>query len=152
VFQTIGLPLLFVPMTSASYADVPPDKTSQASALINVARNLGGSIGVSIAGALLTQRTQFHQARLVEHIAPSSQAFQQALPALQAHLSERGVGAADAKAQALGLIGKAVATQSTLIAYMDVFFCYALAALAMAIIALIMLKKIDLQHRPAGTH
>jgi hypothetical protein len=42
----VGLPLLFVPITTASYAGLPPEKTNQASALINVARNLGGSIGV----------------------------------------------------------------------------------------------------------
>lgn len=43
VFQMIGLPFLFLPITTASYAGLPPDKTGQAAALINVARNIGGS-------------------------------------------------------------------------------------------------------------
>jgi hypothetical protein len=46
IYLAIGLPLLFLPITTASYDGVPPDKTNQASALINVARNLGGSMGV----------------------------------------------------------------------------------------------------------
>ncbi len=71
VYIGIGLPLIFVSITSASYEGIPPDKTDQASALINVGRNLGGSIFVSISQTELAQRQQFHQSRLVEHIAPS---------------------------------------------------------------------------------
>ena len=44
----VGLPLVFMPIIAASYDGIPPDKTDQASALINAARNTGGSIGISI--------------------------------------------------------------------------------------------------------
>ncbi len=44
IYLAFGLPLLFLPVTTASYDGLPPDKTNQASALINVARNLGGSL------------------------------------------------------------------------------------------------------------
>ena len=43
----VGLPLIFIPIMAASYDGIPPNKTDQASALINAARNTGGSIGVS---------------------------------------------------------------------------------------------------------
>ena len=46
-FQMAALPFLFLAVTSYSYVGLPPGKSGQASALINVARNLGGSIGVS---------------------------------------------------------------------------------------------------------
>src|SRR5206468_3320093 len=49
VFQVIALPLLFVPINTVSYSELRPEDTGQASSLINVARNLGGSIGISIA-------------------------------------------------------------------------------------------------------
>jgi DHA2 family multidrug resistance protein len=42
----VGVPLIFVSVTTASYHGIPPDKTDQASALINAARNTGGSIGI----------------------------------------------------------------------------------------------------------
>lgn len=41
-------------------------------ALINAARNTGGSIGVALAANVLAHREQFHQSRLVEHVLPSS--------------------------------------------------------------------------------
>jgi MFS transporter, DHA2 family, multidrug resistance protein len=62
----VGLPLVFVPIMAASYDGIPPSKTDQASALINAARNIGGSIGVAIVSNVLKHREQFHQSRLVE--------------------------------------------------------------------------------------
>ena len=71
----IGLPLIFISITMASYEGIPPDKTDQASALINVARNIGSSIGIALAMNVLAYREQFHQSRLVEHVVPSTSAI-----------------------------------------------------------------------------
>src|ERR1700730_5609971 len=49
----LALPLIFLPILTASYDGIPPDKTDQASALMNVARNIGGSIGISLATNVL---------------------------------------------------------------------------------------------------
>ena len=104
VFQMLGLPLLFIPITSASYSDLRPEQTNQASSLINVARNLGGSIGVSLAGTVLAQRSQLHEARLTEHIFPSSLPYQATVPQLAQHLVAAGTSTADAPHQALGVL------------------------------------------------
>lgn len=45
IFQAAELPFLFLPLTTASCDGLPPEKTNQASALINVSRNIGGSMG-----------------------------------------------------------------------------------------------------------
>ena len=81
VYQTIGLPFLFIPINTVAYDGLPANKTNQASALMNVARNLGGSIGISLANVVLTQRTQFHQSRLAENTTPASPVFQSTLKA-----------------------------------------------------------------------
>jgi hypothetical protein len=49
VYIGIGLPMIFLSITAASYEGIRKDQTDQASALINVARNVGGSMGVSLA-------------------------------------------------------------------------------------------------------
>jgi DHA2 family multidrug resistance protein len=69
----VGLPLIFIPIIAASYDGIPPNRIDMASALINAARNTGGSIGVSLASNVLNHREQFHQSRLFEHAIPSSQ-------------------------------------------------------------------------------
>ena len=68
IYLGIGLPLVFIPITTASYDGIPPAKTDQASALINLARNFGGSMGVALSQTVLARREQFHQSRLVEHL------------------------------------------------------------------------------------
>lgn len=68
--QVMWLPFIFIPLSSVSYVGVPPDKNPDASAIINLMRNLGGSVGVSFATTLLAWRSQFHTERLGEHITP----------------------------------------------------------------------------------
>jgi MFS transporter, DHA2 family, multidrug resistance protein len=138
VFIGIGLPLIFIPITSASYDGIPKDKTDLASALINMARNTGGSIGVSIGQNALAYREQFHQSRLVEHISPTSPAYQEALRNMTAYFQSRGASAADAANQAIAAIGQTVQQQAGLWAYIDVFFILAIMALAIVPLALLL--------------
>ena len=67
VFQAVGLPLFFVPLNTIAYSGLPPGKSNNASALLNLMRNLGGGIGISIAVTILARRQQFHQNRLGSH-------------------------------------------------------------------------------------
>src|SRR5205814_433006 len=75
----VGLPLVFLPIITASYDGIPPAKTDQASALMNAARNTGGSIGVALVSNVLAHREQFHQSRLVENVIPSNVQYQTTL-------------------------------------------------------------------------
>ena len=112
VYQMVGLPFLFIPINTVAYDGLAPTKTNQASALMNVSRNLGGSIGISLANVVLTQRSDFHQSRLVEHIEPSSPAYQSTLQQLTKYFMQHGASAADAKGQAMGVFGQMVQTPS----------------------------------------
>src|SRR6202165_15475 len=86
----VGLPLIFVPIMTASYDGVAQSKTDQASALINAARNTGSSIGVSIVSNVLTHREQFHQSRLVEQVIPSSPPYQDTLQHVKNYFTANG--------------------------------------------------------------
>ncbi len=137
IFIGLGLPLIFIPITTASYNGIPPDKTDQASALINVARNVGGSIGVSVAANVLAYREQFHQSRLVEHVVPSNPAYQTTLQTVTNYFAAAG-NAADASGQAIAYIGRQVQTQAGFWAYIDVFFVLMLISAAAVPLALIL--------------
>jgi DHA2 family multidrug resistance protein len=151
VFQTIGLPFLFIPITSASYAGLPADKSGEASSLINVSRNLGGSIGVSVAGTVLAEHTQVHQAYLTDHLVPSSPAFQAAVQHATATLTGQGVPAASAGSRAYALIEQTVNQQATLLAYNDVFLGYALLAAILVPMAFFLLRPEE-GRAPAVAH
>ncbi|MBR0926218.1 DHA2 family efflux MFS transporter permease subunit [Bradyrhizobium diazoefficiens] len=131
IFLALGLPFLFLPVTTASYDGVPPDKTNQASALINVARNIGGSMGVALAQTVLAQRQQFHQSRLIEHAAPSDLGYQQTIDAMTRYFQAQGSNASDAASQALAWVGRTLQQQVDLLAYIDVFWTLAIVAVLM---------------------
>jgi MFS transporter, DHA2 family, multidrug resistance protein len=126
----IGLPLIFVPIMAASYDGIPPSKTDQASALINAARNTGGSIGVSIVSNVLTHREQFHQNRLIEQVVPSSMPYQNTLQQITAYFEAHGFSLAQAHDQAVQWIGAQVQTQASLLSFVDAFWVLMIIALA----------------------
>ena len=150
VFQMVALPFLFIPINTAAYAGLAPGRTNQASALINVARNLGGSIGISLANTEIAQRAQFHQARLVENVFPSSLAYQQTARDAARYFTAQGVSAAHAQHLAVGWIGHMVQSQSILLAYIDVFWVSALFAASMVPVVLLLLKPVDPHAAPVG--
>ena len=143
VFQTVGMPFMFIPINSVAYAGLPPQKTGEASALVNVARNLGGSIGVSLANVELLRRAQFHQSRLVENLDPSSPALQSALHNLTQYFLQFGGSMADARNRAIGMIGQTVMNQAALMAYIDIFFTWSVIAAALVPFALLLIRRID---------
>jgi MFS transporter, DHA2 family, multidrug resistance protein len=150
IYLAIGLPLLFLPITTASYDGIPPNKTNQASALINVARNLGGSMGVALVQTVLAQRQQFHQSRLVEHIAPSDPGYQQTIDTMTRYFQAQGSNASDAAGQAVAWVGQTLQHQVDLLAYIDAFWTLAIIGMIMVPVAL-SLRSIDLK-APARGH
>jgi DHA2 family multidrug resistance protein len=150
VFQMLGLPLLFIPINIAAYAGLGPEHTNQASALINVARNLGGSIGISLANTEIAQRSQFHQERLVEHVYPSSLAYQHTSQQMTDYFVAQGSSLAQAQGQVIGWIGQMVESQAALLAYIDVFRQAALFAAIMVPLVLLLLRPVDQKAAPVA--
>jgi DHA2 family multidrug resistance protein len=146
----MGLPLVFVSIQTASYDSVPPDKTDQISALINAARNTGGSIGVSLVSNELAHREQFHQSRLAEQALPSSMQYQDTLQQVTSYFTGHGSSLAQAHQQAIGWMGQQLQMQSSLLAYMDAFWVLTLISLAALPLAFV-LRKVKLGGgAPAG--
>jgi MFS transporter, DHA2 family, multidrug resistance protein len=147
----VGLPLIFIPIITASYDGIPANRVDMASALINAARNTGGSIGVSLASNLLNHREQFHQSRLIEHAIPSSQQYQNTLHQMTNYFLVRGSLLPEAQQQAFNWIGQQVQAQSSFLAYMDVFWVLTLLSLAAVPLAL-SLRKVKLGGAAPAAH
>jgi DHA2 family multidrug resistance protein len=150
VFQMIGLPFLFIPINTVAYSRLSPTKTNQASALINVARNLGGSVGISLANTVLAQRSQFHHLRLAEHVYPSSPAFQHTTDQVAHYFAGQGAASVNTQNLAIGWIGQQIASQSTLMAYIDIFWVAAIVTGLMVPLTLLLLRPVPLGAAAAG--
>jgi MFS transporter, DHA2 family, multidrug resistance protein len=139
----VGLPLIFIPIMAASYVGVPPERTDQASAMMNMARNTGGSIGISIVSNVLAHRQQFHQSRLVESVVPSSPQYQDTLHQVTNYFVAQGSSLIQAQQQAIAWIGQQVQEQASFLGYMDAFWVLMLISLAAVPLALT-LRKVKL--------
>jgi DHA2 family multidrug resistance protein len=139
VYQTVGLPLLFIPILSSSYVGLPQNATDQASALLNVARNVGGSMGISLANTVLTNSEQIHQNYLTDRLVPSSTAYQQMLQDAITYFSAVA-SLPDAQQRAYALIEQLVQQQAVLLSYIDVFALVAIIAAVLVPVPLVLLR------------
>jgi DHA2 family multidrug resistance protein len=121
MFQSIGLPFLFVPITNIAYIGLKPNESNQASALMNVARNLGGTIGISSVQTLLAQRSQLHQARFVENLNPLNPNYAAGSAQIAQVFAAQGQSPTDATQQAAATIYKSLGQQAQMLSYVDVF-------------------------------
>jgi DHA2 family multidrug resistance protein len=147
----VGLPLIFLPIMAASYDGLPPEKTDQASALMNAARNTGGSIGVSLASNLLAHRAQFHQTMLAGNAIPSSISYQDTLHQVTQYFVSQGSSLVQAQQQAIAWIGQQIQTQASFLAYIDVFWALMVISLCAVPLALI-LRKVKLGGAAPAAH
>jgi DHA2 family multidrug resistance protein len=144
----LGLAFLFIPLNLTAYSYLPQEKNNKASSLTNLFRNLGGSFGVAFVATMLARRGQFHQSVLGAHISSYDQAATATLQSITQKLVAAGLPAGDALPRAQALIYAAVQKQSSLLAFLDVFWLLCL--LALAAVPLVLLIKNIRRGAPAG--
>src|SRR5258706_12785767 len=90
MLQSFGLAFLFIPINVSAFAYVPKEKTNMGTGIINLARNIGASVGIATVTTMLERRTQAHTARLVEHVNPFSLAYQKVVAGFTATFLSAG--------------------------------------------------------------
>jgi DHA2 family multidrug resistance protein len=141
MIQAAGMAFLFVPINTAAYAFLPRDKNNAASGLMNLARNIGGSVGISVVTTLLDRRSQVHLTYLSSHLSSANPALQSTLQGAARAMQAHGASAAGAMRQAYALIQGTVLRQATMLSYLDCFRFLAFAILAMVPMVFLMKKS-----------
>ena len=141
VMQSVGLGLLFVPVTMAGYIGMPAEKANSVAGIINFMRNIGSSVGTSLVTTLLARRAQVHQVVLSQHTTPFDQALRNQVKALSLQLVHSGASVADAPKLAHGMLYRFVGGQAETLAYIDVFIVLAIAASIMFLLSFVVRKN-----------
>nr|WP_184801755.1 DHA2 family efflux MFS transporter permease subunit [Nitrospirillum iridis] len=147
--QTFGTALLMIPISTVAFASVPREMNGDAAALYSMARNLGGSIGIALTTAYLTQRTQVHQAYLAEHLSDLNAAYQMTKQSWLAGLSGHGLTPSQIESSALAGIYRTLLRQSAILGYVDVFRVSGMVALCVVPLAFFM-KSTKAAPKPAA--
>lgn len=139
IIQGVGLGFLFIPINATAMTGLAPTSTSNASAIINLSRNLGGGFGISLVQTWLVRDTEIHRAYLVSHVDLLSQQTRDLLSGLTQNFMQHGAGAPEATRQAQAALNTLLQQQASLLAFMDNFRLLAL--LFLANIPLLLLMK-----------
>ena len=138
IYQMTGVAFLFVPIQTMCYVGIPPGKNNNVSGMTNLARNLGGSVGISLVTTLLARRGQVHQSYLAQHTSRYDPAFQSAVSGMAQSLKASGIGAAEATKMAYSRIYGAMQAQSSMLAYIDTIWVFAIITALMVPLAFVM--------------
>lgn len=149
-----ALSFVFVPISTAAYGTLDNTQIGNASGLFNLMRNVGGSIGISIASTLLTRRAATHQNEIINLIPRTGQQFQNSIHGVQ-HLLGSAVGPVNAGGPGGGaaatVLYKQLLRQASLWAFVDVFRWLSLLCF-LCVCVVWALKKVKPGKGPTGAH
>ncbi|WP_346344745.1 DHA2 family efflux MFS transporter permease subunit [Sphingomonas sp. dw_22] len=132
--QGLGLGMVFMPLQGLAFAGLPPRFRTEASSLMNLTRNIGASVGISIVTAMLARNIQTSHEYLGSHM--TAQAMNGLDPNLLRALGGFG-------ASALAMMDAEVNRQAGMIAYLNDYW-------AMAIVTALSVPLVLILRRPAG--
>jgi len=138
LYQAMALPFLFVPINAVAYVGLPQNKTAQASSLLNVARNLGGTIGISSAQTMFANALQRNQASMVEKLSPIDPNYNDWIGKASGAFGGNGD-----QTTPLAVLYSQVQRQAAMLSFLDVFH-------SLMIIVLIVTPLVLLMRPPKG--
>jgi DHA2 family multidrug resistance protein len=121
IIQVAGLGFLFVPINTASYVGVAPEKSNSVAGLVNFMRNIGSSVGTSMVTTLIARRSQVHQEYLVANLSQGNALYQGSGAGTAAHLFSVGSQHLRASEQAVAITYRVLIQQATTLAYVDTY-------------------------------
>ncbi len=122
IIRGFGLGFLFTPINFVVFAALKPTEVQQASGLINLARQLGGSFGIAVLNTYIYNMEAYHRANLVSNLYAGNEAYTSRLAAIAAGMVQRtGMSVADAQKGALHSLDRIVSAQSAVMSYNDAF-------------------------------
>src|ERR1039458_9631554 len=116
-----GTAFLFVPINVMAFYFVPRGKMDNASGLINLARNIGASTGISFVTTMLDRRQQFHQNVMVHNMQRGNSRFRAAVEHLTHVFAGRGSDPAHAASQAHAMVYQGLQRQASMLSFVDNF-------------------------------
>ena len=138
LLRGMGQILAFMPLNQASVGAVSREDAPDASGLYNMARNLGGSLGLALLGVFIDRRVESHAESISSTVTANSDLVQSQVAARTAGLLARSGDVGQAHQQALASISGLIRQQSLVITYSECFWVLGVALVAMLPLVLLL--------------
>lgn len=140
VLQAMGLPFIFVNITTLNYVGVPPQKHNQVSGMSNFSRNIGGSLGISILNTFMARQQQVQRVNLTSHTNHSNPFFEQRFKAMIDSFMREGFNHWTATHKAMAQISSIVTQQAIVASYVNAFWIMSVMVLLLAPLVVVLRK------------
>jgi MFS transporter, DHA2 family, multidrug resistance protein len=141
--QSAGFRFLLVPINTVAFLTLPGKLNNDGAALFAMFRNVSGSVGISLATAAITERTQVHQSYLSQRVNPFNQPFQALIASYQQTLGAMGRAGVAVHDIAVGHIYQVYRIQAAVLAYADIFMYAAIMAFIMIPLSFLVSPRIS---------
>ena len=121
IIRGFGLGFLFTPINFVVFASLKGPEVQQASGLINLARQLGGSFGIAVLNTYIANMQAYHRAYLVSNLYSGNPLYDQRIAGSAARLIANGSSATEAHMGALRILDGSVMAQAATMSYNDAF-------------------------------
>jgi DHA2 family multidrug resistance protein len=121
LIRALGMPLVIVPLTTLATRGLPASRAGSASALFNMLRNLGGSVGVALLATQIDVREKFHSVRLGESISLFDAATTERIRLATGHFISLGADPNTAGHRALEVLDHTVRREAYVLSFGDSF-------------------------------
>ncbi|MGA8108855.1 MAG: DHA2 family efflux MFS transporter permease subunit [Acidobacteriaceae bacterium] len=115
-----ALSFLFVPIGNMATLTLRNEQMGNATGIFNLLRNIGGSIGISMAATMLARRVSFHQTRMAGYVPLNGIWFEQHTRAMAQYFGQQ-LGHAQGEPAALATLYMQMQRQALLWAFVDIF-------------------------------
>jgi DHA2 family multidrug resistance protein len=139
---TLGLGLLFSPISVAAYKYIPPHLRGAAVGMASLLRTEGGSVGTSLASTIETRREQFHLSRLDEWLGPLNNHVREFLERAQPFFLQKTGDPVRSRLLSLEHLDDLRQQQAMSLAYFDVFWLCAIVSIALVVLVAFMKRSV----------
>ncbi len=147
IIRGFGLGFLFTPINFVVFASLKGPETQQASGLINLARQLGGSFGIAVLNTYIANMEAFHRANLVSNFYSGNPIYNQRIAGLTQNFVSNGLSQTGAHTAALRALDGTVMAQAATMSFNDAFLLVGLSFVIAAPAVFILHKP---KKAPAG--
>ena len=144
LLRGLGTGFLFVPINQAAFASLEKKDLQQASGLLSLSRQLGGSFGIALLATYVQNHIQQHRVNLLANFNTANPIFMDRLHGLTANFVHQGMGPVEAQLSALKLLEATLMRQAMTQSYDDAFF-------GIMLVNLITLPAVFLLRKPSST-
>ncbi len=134
IVRAFGQPFTIVPVTALATATLARKDAGDGSAIFNMFRNLGGSVGIAILSTVVVRREQFHNFRIGERVTAYDLAVQGRIASTQAQFIAKGFSPDIAMKQAIGALNRVVQREANIMAFNDAFLIVGVSLLVGAVL------------------